>query len=108
MSDADPREPKAAAGDWTEERGACDERRGKEPAQGRPEASGTAEPQGRPEASGTAERTKIGFIGLGIMGAPMAANLVKAGFAVTGYNRSQAKVEQLVAAGGRGAGSIAE
>jgi 2-hydroxy-3-oxopropionate reductase len=52
--------------------------------------------------------TKIGFIGLGIMGAPMAANLVKAGFAVTGYNRSPAKVEQLEAAGGRGAASIAE
>ena len=52
--------------------------------------------------------TKIAFIGLGIMGGPMAANLVKAGFAVTGYNRSPAKVEQLVAAGGRGAGSIAE
>src|SRR5260370_38978134 len=34
-----PREPKGAAGDWTEKRGACDERRGKEPAQGRPEAS---------------------------------------------------------------------
>ena len=32
MSDESPREPKAAAGDWTEERGACDERRGKEPA----------------------------------------------------------------------------
>ena len=42
--------------------------------------------------------TKIGFIGLGIMGAPMAANLVKAGFEVTGYNRSPARVEQLVAA----------
>jgi hydrogenase maturation protease len=38
-----PREPKGAAGDWTEERGACDERRGKEPAQGRPEASWKAE-----------------------------------------------------------------
>ena len=47
--------------------------------------------------------TKIGFIGLGIMGAPMAANLVKAGFEVTGYNRSPARVEQLVAAGGQGA-----
>ena len=28
--------------------------------------------------------TRIGFIGLGIMGAPMAANLVKAGFEATG------------------------
>ena len=53
-----------------------------------------------PEASG---KTQIAFIGLGIMGAPMAANLVKAGFEVTGYNRSPARVEQLAAAGGRGA-----
>jgi 2-hydroxy-3-oxopropionate reductase len=51
---------------------------------------------------------RIAFIGLGIMGAPMAANLVKAGFDVTGYNRSPARVEQLVAAGGRGAADIAE
>jgi 2-hydroxy-3-oxopropionate reductase len=52
--------------------------------------------------------TRIGFIGLGIMGAPMAANLVKAGFEVTGYNRSPGRVEQLVAAGGRGAASAAD
>jgi 2-hydroxy-3-oxopropionate reductase len=51
---------------------------------------------------------RIGFIGLGIMGAPMAANLVKAGFDVAGYNRSPARVEQLVTAGGRGAADIAE
>jgi 2-hydroxy-3-oxopropionate reductase len=50
---------------------------------------------------------RIGFIGLGIMGGPMAANLVKAGFEVTGYNRSPAKAEQLVAAGGQGAKDIA-
>jgi 2-hydroxy-3-oxopropionate reductase len=50
---------------------------------------------------------RIGFIGLGIMGAPMAANLVKAGFEVTGYNRSPSRVEQLEAAGGRGAKDIA-
>jgi 2-hydroxy-3-oxopropionate reductase len=37
----------------------------------------------------------------------MAANLVKAGFDVTGYNRSPARIEQLVAAGGRGAADIA-
>jgi 2-hydroxy-3-oxopropionate reductase len=61
-----------------------------------------------PEASGKAERMRIGFIGLGIMGAPMAANLVKAGFDVTGYNRSPARIEELVAAGGRGAADIAE
>jgi 2-hydroxy-3-oxopropionate reductase len=52
--------------------------------------------------------TKIGFIGLGIMGLPMAANLVKAGFEVTGHNRSKSKVDKFVAAGGRGADSVAE
>jgi 2-hydroxy-3-oxopropionate reductase len=52
--------------------------------------------------------TAIGFIGLGVMGGPMAANLVKAGFEVTGYNRSPEKTQRLVAAGGRAAGSAAE
>jgi 2-hydroxy-3-oxopropionate reductase len=52
--------------------------------------------------------TTIGFIGLGIMGAPMAENLVKAGFDVVGYARRPAALERLVTAGGRGAGSIAE
>ncbi|WP_240759547.1 2-hydroxy-3-oxopropionate reductase [Phytoactinopolyspora endophytica] len=52
--------------------------------------------------------TTIGFIGLGVMGGPMAANLVGAGFDVVGYNRSPAKVEALVAAGGRGATSVRE
>ena len=52
--------------------------------------------------------TTIGFIGLGIMGAPMAANLVRAGFDVVGHNRSPAAVQRLVEAGGRAAGSVAE
>ena len=52
--------------------------------------------------------TRVGFIGLGIMGGPMAANLVKAGFDVVGYNRSRGKVDRFVEAGGRGAGSAAE
>ena len=51
---------------------------------------------------------KIAFIGLGIMGGPMAANLVQAGFDVSGYNRSPARIERLVQAGGRGAKSIAD
>lgn len=49
--------------------------------------------------------TTIGFIGLGIMGGPMAANLVRAGFDVVGYNRSRHKIDRLVEAGGRGAAS---
>ncbi|HZD67274.1 MAG TPA: NAD(P)-binding domain-containing protein, partial [Acidimicrobiales bacterium] len=52
--------------------------------------------------------TTIGFIGLGIMGGPMAANLVTAGHDVVGYNRSRPKVDRLVEQGGRGATSVAE
>ncbi len=52
--------------------------------------------------------TTVAFIGLGIMGGPMAGNLVKAGFEVVGYNRSPDKVKTLVDAGGRGAASVAE
>jgi 2-hydroxy-3-oxopropionate reductase len=52
--------------------------------------------------------TTIAFIGLGIMGRPMAINLVKAGFDVVGYNRSRPAVDALIAGGGRGAASIAE
>ena len=52
--------------------------------------------------------TRIAFIGLGIMGAPMAANLLKAGFDVTGYNRSPGPAGRLISAGGRSAASIAE
>ncbi|MEZ2372387.1 2-hydroxy-3-oxopropionate reductase [Arthrobacter sp. RCC_34] len=52
--------------------------------------------------------TNVTVIGLGIMGLPMAKNLVKAGFTVTGFNRSQDKIDALVEAGGNGAGSIAE
>ncbi|AQW54552.1 2-hydroxy-3-oxopropionate reductase [Streptomyces violaceusniger] len=56
----------------------------------------------------SATSRKIAFIGLGIMGGPMAANLVKAGHTVTGYSRGRAAVDTLTAAGGRGADSIAE
>ena len=43
--------------------------------------------------------TRVGFIGLGIMGAPMAANLLKAGFQVTVWNRTAGRAESLLAAG---------
>src|SRR2546430_6279778 len=52
--------------------------------------------------------TAVAVIGLGIMGGPMAANLVRAGFDVVGYNRSPAKTDRLVEQGGRRAGSVAE
>lgn len=52
--------------------------------------------------------TTIAFIGLGIMGSPMAVHLQKAGFDVIGFNRTPEKTAALVDAGGRAAGSIAE
>ncbi|MFC4006995.1 2-hydroxy-3-oxopropionate reductase [Nonomuraea purpurea] len=50
----------------------------------------------------------IAFIGLGIMGSPMAVHLAKAGHAVAGYNRSPEKTKPLVEAGGRAAASVAD
>lgn len=46
---------------------------------------------------------KIGFIGLGNMGLPMARNLLGAGHAVTGYDLSQAALDALAEAGGTAA-----
>ena len=51
--------------------------------------------------------TPVGFIGLGIMGAAMAKNLLKAGFKVTVHNRSRGKVDELLASGARDGGSPA-
>jgi 2-hydroxy-3-oxopropionate reductase len=45
---------------------------------------------------------KIGFVGLGIMGSPMALNLLKAGFDVIAYNRTEKKVDAIIKAGGEG------
>jgi 2-hydroxy-3-oxopropionate reductase len=47
----------------------------------------------------------IGFIGLGIMGRPMAKNLLKAGYPLVVHSRSQAPVQELVATGAKSAGS---
>ncbi len=43
--------------------------------------------------------SKIGFIGLGIMGKPMSKNLLKAGYEVVVYNRSPKAIQELVQAG---------
>lgn len=50
----------------------------------------------------------VGFIGLGIMGQPMALNLVKAGFKVSVFNRTAGKAEALERAGAKVATSPAE
>jgi 2-hydroxy-3-oxopropionate reductase len=52
--------------------------------------------------------TNIGFIGLGIMGGPMAVNLARAGHSVVGYDLGPDRVERLTDAGGRGAAGLAE
>ena len=49
---------------------------------------------------------RIGFIGLGNMGLPMAQNLLKAGHAVQGFDVSKPQVEALAAAGGHAADSV--
>ena len=51
---------------------------------------------------------RIGFIGLGNMGLPMAQNLVKAGHSVSGHDISEYQAERLASAGGARAHSIAE
>lgn len=43
--------------------------------------------------------TRVGFMGLGIMGRPMASNLLKAGFCVVAHTRTRSKVDALVALG---------
>ena len=43
----------------------------------------------------------IGFIGLGIMGKPMARNLIKAGYPLVVYNRTASKAAELVELGAR-------
>jgi len=53
-------------------------------------------------------KTKVGFIGLGIMGKPMAKNLIKAGFTLVVHNRSRTAVDELVKLGATAAGSPRE
>jgi len=50
----------------------------------------------------------IGFIGLGHMGARMAANLLKAGHEVTVYNRTSVKQQELVAKGAHPSDQVAD
>ena len=59
----------------------------------------TATPAGQPA---------IAVIGLGVMGLPMAQNLVTAGYPVTGFNRSSGRLDELAASGGARGGSIAD
>jgi 3-hydroxyisobutyrate dehydrogenase len=51
------------------------------------------------------DKPRLGFIGLGLMGRPMVLRLLAAGYAVTVWNRSAAKLAPVVAQGARAASS---
>ncbi|MFG1421661.1 NAD(P)-dependent oxidoreductase [Roseixanthobacter liquoris] len=57
--------------------------------------------------SDTPRDTRVGFIGLGVMGKGMARNLMKAGFEVHVFNRSRGAIDTLMAEGARDGGSPA-
>jgi 2-hydroxy-3-oxopropionate reductase len=52
--------------------------------------------------------TALGFLGLGVMGGPMARNLVKAGYPVVGFDTDAGRLEKFVATGGKGVRSVPE
>jgi 3-hydroxyisobutyrate dehydrogenase len=54
------------------------------------------------------DKPRIGFIGLGIMGKPMCANLINAGYSLTVWNRSRPGIDTVVGYGAQAAGSPAE
>jgi len=56
-------------------------------------------------ANDNSPRPRVGYIGLGIMGRPMARHLLDAGYPLTVFNRTRAKTEPLAAAGARVADS---
>jgi 2-hydroxy-3-oxopropionate reductase len=53
-------------------------------------------------------KKKVGFIGLGIMGKPMAKNLLKAGFSIVAYDLNKEAIEDVVKAGALAASSSKE
>jgi 2-hydroxy-3-oxopropionate reductase len=52
--------------------------------------------------------TALGFLGLGVMGGPMARNLVRAGYPVVGFDTDAGRLATFTAAGGNGVKSAAE
>jgi 3-hydroxyisobutyrate dehydrogenase len=54
------------------------------------------------------DKPRIGFIGLGIMGRPMCANLLKAGYSLTVWNRSRPSIDTVVGYGAQAGESPAD
>jgi 3-hydroxyisobutyrate dehydrogenase-like beta-hydroxyacid dehydrogenase len=56
----------------------------------------------------TQENSKLGFVGIGYMGRPIARRLLESGFKLTAYDRDQSKAEELIQYGGTVAQSVSE
>src|SRR6202163_1945549 len=56
----------------------------------------------------TAEKSKLGFVGIGYMGRPIAQRLLQSGFKVAAYDRNRSKAEALIPYGGTVAESVAK
>src|SRR6266568_3777479 len=68
-----------------------------------------AQPTGSMEDGRMAKNEqKIGWIGMGRMGFPMAERLLKAGYDLSIWNRTRAKAEPLAAKGGKVVGKLAD
>ena len=56
----------------------------------------------------TPKKNKLGFVGVGYMGRPIAQRLLESGFKLTAYDRDRSKVEELIRHGGTVAETVAE
>src|SRR5260370_15493921 len=56
----------------------------------------------------TQENARLGFVGTGYMGRPIARRLLESGFKLTGYDRDHSKTEELIQHGGNVAQSVSE
>jgi 3-hydroxyisobutyrate dehydrogenase-like beta-hydroxyacid dehydrogenase len=56
----------------------------------------------------TQENARLGFVGIGYMGQPIARRLLESGFKLTAYDRDESKSEELIRYGGKVAHSVSE
>jgi hypothetical protein len=56
----------------------------------------------------TQESDRLGFVGIGYMGRPIARRLLESGFKLTAYDRDHSKIEELIQYGGPVAQSVSE
>jgi 3-hydroxyisobutyrate dehydrogenase-like beta-hydroxyacid dehydrogenase len=56
----------------------------------------------------TQENDRLGFVGVGYMGRPIARRLLESGFKLTAYDRDHRKIEELIQYGGNAAQSVSE